>query len=385
MAVYTAPGVYIEELPPSSSPITGVSLSTAAFIGIVPVVPFTYDTTKSPATITAPPATGTTATANLLIPVGLKSITTSSATPPVTTRNYVALPLLLPTDQLVRHYTSYIQFTKDFGDQFADMTVPGTITVADTNFFSATSVPTSLKVALDGWRALARAVHGFFSNGGTDCYVVLVTSSALSQTVVDSLKFIDSISIVAVTGLPLDDAVASSTTSTTASASQTTVTAWQNALTAHCVAMKYRFAVLDGLPSTAGTVTAIQGNTGNSDHAALYYPRLKVFDAIENLINPASNGILTVAPSGYVAGVYARVDGSRGTYKAPANEVIQGVLDVETKVDSSAQGALNPSGINVIRPINGNIRIWGARTLGGDINASFKYVSVRRYFSYLAN
>ena len=38
--------------------------------------------------------------------------------------------------------------------------------------------------------------------------------------------------------------------------------------------------------------------------------------------------------------------------------------------------------INVIRAFNGNMRIWGARTLGGDQNA-LRYISTRRYLNFL--
>jgi phage tail sheath protein FI len=44
---------------------------------------------------------------------------------------------------------------------------------------------------------------------------------------------------------------------------------------------------------------------------------------------------------------------------------------------------LNPDGINVIRTFNGNITVWGARTLGGDANGEWKYISVRRLFLFL--
>ena len=36
MAVYQAPGVYVEEVPSAAQPIAGVGTNTAAFIGIVP-------------------------------------------------------------------------------------------------------------------------------------------------------------------------------------------------------------------------------------------------------------------------------------------------------------------------------------------------------------
>ena len=32
---------------------------------------------------------------------------------------------------------------------------------------------------------------------------------------------------------------------------------------------------------------------------------------------------------------------------------------------------------------NGNLKVWGARTLGGDGNGEFKYINVRRLFNFL--
>ncbi len=47
------------------------------------------------------------------------------------------------------------------------------------------------------------------------------------------------------------------------------------------------------------------------------------------------------------------------------------------------QNGLNPDGINALRRFDGNIRIWGARTIGGDANTEWTYVNVRRLFLYL--
>jgi phage tail sheath protein FI len=44
---------------------------------------------------------------------------------------------------------------------------------------------------------------------------------------------------------------------------------------------------------------------------------------------------------------------------------------------------LNPSGINVIRQFNGNITVWGARTLADNAHAEWKYINVRRLFLFL--
>jgi phage tail sheath protein FI len=84
-----------------------------------------------------------------------------------------------------------------------------------------------------------------------------------------------------------------------------------------------------------------------------------------------------------MAGIYARVDTNRGVHKAPANEVVLGALGLKYPVSKATQDGLNPDGINCIRELNGNIRVWGARTIGGDANGEWRYVNVRRLFLFL--
>jgi hypothetical protein len=65
------------------------------------------------------------------------------------------------------------------------------------------------------------------------------------------------------------------------------------------------------------------------------------------------------------------------------NAVVRGALDVRTPITKAAQDGLNPYGINCIRKFDGNITVWGARTIGGDANGEWKYINVRRLFLFL--
>jgi len=143
----------------------------------------------------------------------------------------------------------------------------------------------------------------------------------------------------------------------------------------HCENQRFRFAVID---AAAG-----QGNPGNIDprgdndskYAAFYYPWITISD-------PQSGARRKIPPGGAVLGIYARSDSERGVFKAPANEVVRGALDLEYNIDEGTQGVLNPRGVNVIRQFPGRgIRVWGARTLSSD--ALWKYVPVRRLFIFL--
>ncbi len=97
---------------------------------------------------------------------------------------------------------------------------------------------------------------------------------------------------------------------------------------------------------------------------------------------PLTKSKVLVPPSGHVAGVYARVDNERGVHKSPANESVFGILSLQTQIDDSKQGLLNPKGINVIRNFPGRgTLVWGARTISK--NPMWKYVNVRRLFIYV--
>jgi phage tail sheath protein FI len=150
----------------------------------------------------------------------------------------------------------------------------------------------------------------------------------------------------------------------------------QGALLTHCEELKYRFAILDGLPAQPNTA-AMQAHRNHYDskYGAYYAPWLKTLDL-------ATGQQMIAPPSGYVLGICARVDNERGVWKAPANEVVRGVLDVELPFGDREQDVLNPQGINLIRWFEGRgIRVWGARctTLDGE----WKYANVRRLFIFL--
>lgn len=226
----------------------------------------------------------------------------------------------------------------------------------------------------EGNKVLAHAVYGFFNNGGTRCWVTRINSksgtggkkgeapaasgidAADVETALAGFAAIDEISLVAIPG--------------------EVAQAVQEKVVTHCKNMKDRFAILDGQRTATLTRPGIVGSLGNSDYAALYFPWISVYD-------PVSNANLFVPPSGHIAGIYARVDGERGVHKAPANEVIRGALDVEKSLSKADQDGLNPAGVNIIRVFDGNITVWGARTLGGDANMEWKYINVRRLFLFL--
>lgn len=158
------------------------------------------------------------------------------------------------------------------------------------------------------------------------------------------------------------------------------VKAVQLAVMAHCELMRDRFAILDPLPNmTPQQINDWRMKEANYDSqfAALYYPWITVANPLAGNGTPS---MIKIPPSGHLAGVYARVDTERGVHKAPANEIVRGVVGLETQITKGEQDVLNPNGINCIRSFPGRgIRVWGARTLSSD--ASWRYINVRRLFS----
>jgi phage tail sheath protein FI len=70
-------------------------------------------------------------------------------------------------------------------------------------------------------------------------------------------------------------------------------------------------------------------------------------------------------------------------HKAPANEPVSGVIELQTQVTRAEHGLMNPEGINVVRVFpSGGIRVWGART-ATTTRREWQYVNVRRLFNYI--
>ena len=101
-------------------------------------------------------------------------------------------------------------------------------------------------------------------------------------------------------------------------------------------------------------------------------------------IGTGRNPKILLPPSGFMAGIYARIDNSRGIFKAPAGTEagIAGALAPLVTVSDTEQDQLNPICVNVLRSVPGSgLVVWGARTIGSD--ASWRYVPVRRMAIFL--
>jgi len=193
-----------------------------------------------------------------------------------------------------------------------------------------------------------------------------------------------------------------------------------------CVLLQDRFTLVDVHSegtNVTNTINAFRTDftkNDNLNYAAVYYPYLKTtFEyayvdtavnvvvvtngtaagavklntlkttqtAIYNLCMETINSKLspTLAPSAAMAGIYARVDGSRGVWKAPANVSVNSVYGLSANISDAEQGAMNidattGKSVNAIRSFQGKgFLVWGARTLAGNDN-EWRYVNVRRLF-----
>ena len=236
-----------------------------------------------------------------------------------------------PFDQPVQ-VDSYAQFTATFGASTAGLANP----------------------------YLAPAAAAFFANGGQHLWVVRTADAddasligldggPGARTGLQALSDVDVLGAVAIPGA--------------------TSQAVQAALIAHCEAMGDRVAVLDPVSTNDpnAVITQRAGLMSADGYAALYFPWV---------VATPTGFTLTLPPSGFVAGIYART--SPPTSPAGSTYgVVTTATDVSYVVTSTLQNTLNPLGIDAIRYLSGQgVLVFGARTLAS--NSEWQYVPVRR-------
>ncbi len=355
MPTYLSPGVYVEEVSSGSAPIAGAGTSVAGFIGIFQ--------RKSPAGYYI----NKISQEKVGVGDGNKKIFSLKNYPVATDKESVTLPESIPKNSefelnnVTNDKISNIEFTSAPPDK-SEIIIDYWTSVSSgeikliTNFTEFKQFFGDFIKDNPEQNVFAHAVYGFFRNGGTRAYVTWVSDANGVDGVLNDFEAIDEISIVVAPGQTDANIIGK--------------------IKDHAAKMGDRIAILDcktdiNLGSeTKPTVPEF------SSYAAFYFPWIQVYD-------PATETNIFVPPSGHIAGVYARVDGERGVHKAPANVPLLGALDLQFNTSKAKQDGLNPKGVNVIRKLNGNILVWGARTLGGDANLEFKYINVRRHFCYL--
>lgn len=249
---------------------------------------------------------------------------------------------------------------------------------------------------------LPDSVRLFFENGGTSCYVMRIANGAIAADAsiqpdagggtsdlqtpagnmaedgeaptlddyADAYSVIDKeVDLFNLLILPKDvDHNAA-----------TTASLWEPA--SHFCQRRRGFLLMDAPANWKSVQAAISLTTGvNSlrvglvkENSAVFYPRLLIDD----------NGLRkAVGASGAIAGLIARIDGTRGVWKAPAGTEadLRSVAGLEMLFSDRENGVLNPRGINTLRAFATGIVNWGARTMDGDddFGSEWKYIPVRR-------
>ena len=238
-------------------------------------------------------------------------------------------------------------------------------------------------------------MRGFFENGGKHCLVVPVKDVDGSETMLQALAnlFHPESPLEDITDIDLVCAPDIMMQSLDTSLSNCLKT--QKNVLKHCAEMEDRFAILDGPPGYGPNAGEDPSRSlfsynrveqiirwlsdlpqrGREVEGAMYFPWIyvKPFARHRDKIH------VPVPACGHVAGIYARSDAACGVHKAPANEVVEGAVDLTLRVSDAEQIELNNVGINCLRSFPGRgIRVWGARTLS--TQPAWKYVNVRRLF-----
>lgn len=116
------------------------------------------------------------------------------------------------------------------------------------------------------------------------------------------------------------------------------------------------------------------------DYSAVFYPRLRFVD-------PNSGLKKLIGPTGAIAGLMARIDSTRGVWKAPAGieADIRGIIGLEVKLTDMENGVLNKLAVNCLRAFPSGFVNWGARTMFGsdDDTSEWKYIPIRRLALFL--
>jgi uncharacterized protein len=415
----TYPGVYIEELPSGVRTITGVATSIAAFVGWAPQGPVGYaqlvlswpdfsrqfggldirsylgyavysffsnggqqayiirmvGAGNAPATITLSSALTLTARSpglwgnsygilikNLATP-GRFRLQVATLPPTPTSPPVVASPPTPTPPVIVETFENlsisstdsrYVQNVVNDQSSFIKAQVVGGATNPPSDILTT---PTPLTGGLDGTvlqpRSLSTATSGSFE-------AAVIPGTGVG---VDLLLHVDLFNLLCVPGEADPPTLAQ-------------LEGFCHDHRAMLIADCFQDATFQSLSTSSGPASNITAGD-NAANAAFYFPWLQAPDPLQ------SNVPKNVPPCGYLAGIYARTDGNRGVWKAPAGTEasLTGVIGVVVPLNDAENGVLNPVAVNCIRNFNvyGTV-VWGARTLQGNdqIGSQWKYIPVRR-------
>ena len=216
----------------------------------------------------------------------------------------------------------------------------------------------------------------FFENGGAECYVVRIGKSKNSDSpnikeYEEAFKVIDKdVNLFNLMVLPKGNE----------NTEFKIESVW--AIASIFCEEKRAFLIMDApswkSPKNGISEIAKYRNGLVKDHSAIFYPKLKIKE----------NGLeKEIGPGGAIAGLMARIDSTRGVWKAPAGieADIRGIIGISMNITDEENGVFNQRAINIIRSFPNGIVNWGARTMDGDdeFQSEYKYIPVRRLALYI--
>jgi len=313
---------------------------------------------------------------------------------------------------------SLLEYEQFFGKAEDETTIDAAVEVT-TSGGAVVSITANATIGTPSPHNMYYCMRLYFGNGGGPCYIVSVAPTAGNvadtdlQAGLDALEAYDEPTLIL-----FPEGQASSVSESDY------YTLVGNAID-QCAKLQDRFTLIDIYTQDTSTDNTINdfrtafGKTDNLNYGAAYYPNLKTtFDfqyddsdvdvvittdgvpagavkldtlfAAQRAVYYAAQGAIkkispTLPPTPAMAGIYAKVDGSRGVWKAPANISVSGVYEVTDFITDAEQENMNVDvvagkSVNAIRPFVGKgILVWGARTLDGNSN-EWRYINVRRFF-----
>ncbi len=233
---------------------------------------------------------------------------------------------------------------------------------------------------LDQGSLLGYSIKHFFDNGGSDAYVVRVAGTDGARISPADAEFQIALAAAFVTGGAAERIDLFNLMCVPALVGGATIAIMQRR-----ARERRAFLIVDcaEIDTTATVVGSLAGNTGaDVANSAFYFPWVEAPDPLQQ------NALRAFPPCGFVAGVIARTDASRGVWRVPAGIAADliGASRPTIPIGDTEQGQLNPHAINCLRSFpNFRTVVFGARTLAGnDISGSeWKFIPVRRTALFL--
>jgi uncharacterized protein len=234
---------------------------------------------------------------------------------------------------------------------------------------------------LDACSLLGYAVRHFYDNGGLHAHVLRLAGAGGGAIAPTEAAFLQALNAAFASDGPVDRidtfnliCVPGLTDAPAVAMLQAQAAARRAFLIADC----------DEGAQAATVAASLTGKTGaNADRSALYFPWVMAPDSLQNGEPRA------FPPSGFVAGILARIDNARGVWRAPAGGEanLKGATDLVVHLTDAQNESLNGQGINCLRQFPGRgTLVWGARTLAAGITgpaSEWKYIPIRRTAVFL--